>query len=150
MNTLKGTIYIRDNTWYKMANVVKMGISSFAKDRSAGYITGEVERGEYLLVIEIPLEKMRHIDNLLKYNFQSYHIYRGGGTEFYDRCITTLIEPYLQTLNIEYNVLTKSEIDTMERCQRIRNIKNINNVKNILGIESGRKNQFSIKSIIKI
>ena len=132
MNRQKGSIYIRDNTWYKMANVVKMGISSFAKDRSGGYITGEVERGEYLLVIEIPLEQMRCIDNLLKYNFQSYHIYRGGGTEFYDRCVINLIEPYLQSLNIEYNVLTTSEIETMERCERIRNIKNIKNVKGLI------------------
>ena len=44
MNQLKGTIYLRDNAWYKMENVIKMGIATFAKDRSNTYITGEVER----------------------------------------------------------------------------------------------------------
>ena len=53
MTQTKGTIYFRDNAWYKMENVIKMGIASFARDRANTYITGEVERGEYLSVIEI-------------------------------------------------------------------------------------------------
>jgi len=28
---MNGTIYIRDNPWYKSENVFKMGISNFAK-----------------------------------------------------------------------------------------------------------------------
>ena len=32
MNQLKGTIYLRDNAWYKMENVIKMGIATFVKD----------------------------------------------------------------------------------------------------------------------
>ena len=66
MNQLKGTIYLRDNAWYKMENVIKMGIATFAKDRSNTYITGEIERGEYICVYEIPLDKMRQLDNYLK------------------------------------------------------------------------------------
>ncbi len=127
----KGTIYLRDNAWYRMENVIKMGIASFAKDRSNTYITGEVERGEYISVIEIPLDKMRIIDTYLKSYFKPYNIYKGGGTEFYHRCIITLIEPYLQSLNIDFNVLTKHEIDTMQRCERLRNIPNINKIKQI-------------------
>ena len=127
----KGTIYLRDNTWFKRENVIKMGIASFAKDRSNTYITGEVERGEYILVIEIPLEKMRIIDNCLKNYFKPFNVYRGGGTEFYDRNIINLIELYLQKLNIEYRVLTKDEIDFMNRCERLRNLPNIKNIKNL-------------------
>lgn len=142
MNQSKGTIYLRDNAWFKKENVIKMGISSFAKNRENSYITGEIERGEYTLVIEIPLEKMRIIDNLFKYKFKEYNIYRGGGTEFYNRCIIDLIEPYLQELNIEYKVLTKEEINLMDRCERLRNIPNINNVKKIF-------NQLNLKNIIQ-
>ena len=87
MNQLKGTIYLRDNAWYKMENVIKMGIATFAKDRSNTYITGEVERGEYICVIEITLDKMKFIDKCLKHYFKSFHIYKGGGTEFYNRII---------------------------------------------------------------
>lgn len=142
MNQSKGTIYLRDNAWYKMENVIKMGIASFAKDRSNTYITGEVERGEYICIIEIPLDKMRMIDNILKSHFESYHIYKGGGTEFYNRSIIDLIEPYFKELNIEYKVLTKEEINLMNRCERIRTIPNIDKVKNII-------NQLKIKGFIQ-
>ena len=141
-NQSKGSIYLRDNAWYKMENVIKMGIASFAKDRNNTYITGEVERGEYICVIEIPLDKMRMLDKYLKTYFKSYHIYKGGGTEFYDRCIIDLIQPYLKSINIEYNVLTKEEINLMNRCERVRNIPNVNKVKTIF-------NKIKINNIIQ-
>ena len=65
MDKSKGNIYLRDNSWYKRENVIKMGIDSFVKDRNNTYITGEVERGEYICVIEIPLDKMKFIDKSL-------------------------------------------------------------------------------------
>ena len=142
MNKNKGTIYLRDTEWYRAKNVIKMGITSNPKDRSSNYITGEVERGEYILVVEIPLEKMKPIDDLLKYKFRNYHIYYGGGTEFYDRSIYNLVVPYLQTLNIEYKVLSKEEIDIMERCARIKNMKKIDQIKKII-------NQINFASFIE-
>lgn len=142
MNQPKGTIYFRDNAWYKMENVIKMGIASFAKDRSNTYITGEVERGEYIYVIEIPLDKMKLLDKYLKSYFKSYHIYKGGGTEFYNRCIVDLIEPYLRTLNIDYKVLTKEEINSLNRCDRLRNLPNIDKIKKII-------NKLNIKNFIQ-
>ena len=142
MNQLKGTIYLRDNAWYKMENVIKMGIATFAKDRSNTYITGEVERGEYICVIEIILDKMKFIDKCLKHYFKSFHIYKGGGTEFYDRCIIDLIEPYFKNINIPYKILTKEEINLMNRCERVRNIPNVDKVKKAF-------NQLKIKNIIQ-
>jgi hypothetical protein len=119
---MKGTIYLRDNAWFKREGVIKMGIASFAKDRSSTYITGEVERGEYILVVEIPLEKMRVLDVCLKGYFKPYHIYKGGGTEFYDRSMINLLVPYLQNLNLDYKVLSKEEILLMNRCERLKMI----------------------------
>ena len=142
MNQSKGTIYLRDNAWYKMENVIKMGIATFAKDRSNTYITGEVERGEYICVIEIPLDKMKIIDKCLKHYFKSFHIYKGGGTEFYDRCIIDLIEPYFKNVNTPYKILTKEEINLMNRCERVRNISNVDKVKKAF-------NQLKIKNIIQ-
>ena len=142
MNQLKGTIYLRDNAWYKTENVIKMGIATFAKDRSNTYITGEVERGEYICVIEIPLDKMKIIDKCLKHYFKSFHIYKGGGTEFYDRRIIDLIEPYFKNINIPYKIFTKEEINLMNRCERVRNISNVDKVKKAF-------NQLKIKNIIQ-
>jgi superfamily II DNA or RNA helicase len=142
MNQLKGTIYLRDNAWYKMENVIKMGITTFAKDRSNTYITGEVERGEYICVIEITLDKIKFIDKCLKHYFKSFHIYKGGGTEFYNRCIIDLIEPYFKNMNIPYKILTKEEINLINRCERVRNIPNVDKVKEAF-------NQLKIKNIIQ-
>ena len=142
MNQSKGTIYFRDNAWYKMENVIKMGVSSVVKNRSNGYITGEVERGEYICIIEIPLEKMKILDKCLKMYFKSYHIYKGGGTEFYNRCIMDLIEPYLQILNMEYRIFSKEEIYLINRCERVINIPNVNKVKQIF-------NQLNVNNIIQ-
>ena len=136
-----GYIYIRDNTWYKRENVLKIGISASTKDRNSTYITSEVESGEYIMVIEIPLCKMKILDKVFKYYFKSYNIYKGGGTEFYDRCIIDLIEPYLQKINIEYKVLTNEEITLINRLDRLRNLYNIDKLKNIF-------NQLNIQNII--
>jgi superfamily II DNA or RNA helicase len=141
MNTSKGFIYLRDNIWYQRENVIKMGITTFAKDRNNTYITGEIERGEYICLIEIPLDRMKILDKYLKVFCKSYNIYKGGGTEFYDRCVIELIEPYLNDINIDFKVLTKDEISSINRCDRIRNLPNAEKVKKLL-------NQINVKNII--
>jgi len=125
-----------------MKNVYKVGITKSIKDRNNTYITGEVERGEYLCLIEIQLDTMKLIDNCLKNYFKSLNVYKGGGTEFYKRCIIDLIEPYLDKMNISYTVLSKEEINLINRCERIRNIPNVENLKNIF-------NKLVVKDIIQ-
>jgi len=138
--TQKGAIYFRDNEWYKTENVVKMGVSSSLIDRSNTYITGEIIRGEYIYVIEIPLDKINIIDKMTKNYFKQYNIYKGGGTEFYNICIIELIEPYLKQTKLDYRVLTTDEINLLNRTIKIRNIPNLNKVKQFI-------NQISIKTI---
>jgi predicted helicase len=143
MNQLKGTIYIRDNEWFRSRNVVKIGIASYAKDRNSTYITSEPLAGEYIYVIEIPLDKMKILDKYLKLYFIPHNVYHiCSGTEFYNRCIIDLIEPYLKNINISYKVLTKEEINLMNRCERVRNIPNVDKVKKAF-------NQLNIKNIIQ-
>ena len=142
MNQLKGIIYIRDNELCRLKNICKQGITSFGKNRDDTYTTYEHARGTFILVIEIPLDKMKNIDKMLKNYLHQYNNYIDSGTEYYDRCIIDLIEPYLQKLNIEYKVLTQEEINSMDRCDRIRNIPNVDKVKNIF-------NQLKTNNIIQ-
>jgi plasmid maintenance system antidote protein VapI len=122
---MKGTIYIRDNEWWKSENVYKLGIAEYAKDRESTYITGELIRGEFVMLIHIELSKMKIVDNLLKYEFQNLNINKGGGTEFYDRSIKDLIIPFLDKIRIKYEILDVNEINRKIRIQLIRNkIKN--------------------------
>jgi predicted helicase len=142
MNISKGFIYLRDNNWWLRENVIKMGISTFAKDRNNTYITSEIERGEYICLIEISLDKMKILDKFLKTYFKPYNIYKGGGTEFYDRNIIDLLVSYLNTINVNFKVLTQDEINSINRCERIRNLPNIDNIKSIF-------NKIKIKNIIQ-
>jgi hypothetical protein len=85
---------------------------------------------------------MKILDNCLKSYFKSYNVYKGGGTEFYNRCIIDLIEPYLQNLNMNYRIFTKEEIYLINRYDRVKNIPNIDNIKNVF-------NQLNVNDIIQ-
>lgn len=119
----KGSIYIRDNEWWKKENVYKMGKADFAKDRESPYITGEPIRGEYVLILEMPYNKikMRLIDNLLKQHFQYLNVNKGGGTEFYERCIKDEIIPFLDKMKIEYVIKDVDDINRKIRKHHIQN-----------------------------
>ena len=125
MVELEGSIYFRDNPWFKQQHVIKMGITSNIKDRSNTYITGEIDPGEYILVIKIPIDKMNHLDKIAKRYFDSKKIYRGGGTEFYNRNIMNEIIPLLDMTNTHYRVLNKDEISLINRRDRRNRLINI-------------------------
>jgi len=91
------------------------------------------------VVFEVPIEKMGIIERLLQNKFRELNIKYDTGTEFYNKKIITLIEPYLITLRIKYRKLTKQEISDLVRRNRARktikkiNINNLtlNNVKSL-------------------
>ena len=143
MNQYKGTIYLRDNEWFRNRNVIKMGIATFAKDRNSTYITGEPIAGEFIYMIEIPLDKMKILDKYLKVCLKIYNVYViNSGTEFYNRCIIDLIEPNLKKTNIPYKILTKEQINIMNRYERVRNIPNVDKVKKVF-------NSLNVKNMIQ-
>lgn len=117
-----GYIYIRWNKSYEKHGAVKLGKTESIPNRNSNYITSEIERGHFIVVFSVPLKKMGIIENLLKTYFQQHNIYLDGGTEFFSNIIVDQIEPYLQTLNIEYQCLSKEEIDSLIRKQYIKNI----------------------------
>ena len=107
---MNGYIYIRDNEYYKTQNIYKLGITSSIKERDLTYATSEFKRGHFIYIVKVPLNKLRIIDKCLKNYFNPFNKYIDSGTEFYERQIINLIEPYLNKMNIEYKVLTKDEI----------------------------------------
>jgi hypothetical protein len=113
-----GYIYIRDNEWYMQNNVYKVGITTSIKDRSNTYITGEIYRGFYVKIYELHVNQsgLHLIDNLVTDKFKKdYNIYFNGGTEFYDRKIINMIEPYLNELNIKFICKTEDELKRINR-----------------------------------
>ena len=144
----KGYFYIRINKWWIQENVVKCGISQDPINRSSPYITGEFERGEYTYIVEILLNEMKILDKCFKEYFKEYNVYKGGGTEFYKNDIIDLIEPYLQKTNIIHKILSKEEINELNRINEYyERFKNLYKIKNIFN--NGRKNKIIKTNIIK-
>ena len=116
----KGYLYCRTNSSYRDENVTKVGITDNPSDRDSQYATGEVKRGYFIVVFEVPFECMRIVENLLQYEFRELNIKYDAGTEFYDEKIVYLIEPYLKESGIEYRKLSEQEISVMSRRNRVR------------------------------
>lgn len=127
INQIKGYIYIRNHPSYDFYNACKMGKASNIPERDNQYATGEIKRGYFEPVFEVPFEHMGNIETLLKNIFQEWNVKYDAGTEFYNKNIISLIEPNLVSIGIEFRRLSKEEINNLIRTHRIRNnLKKIN------------------------
>jgi superfamily II DNA or RNA helicase len=132
MNNQIGYIYLRYHESYEKNNARKLGKTINIPDRDSHYATGEIKRGHFEYVFEVPLKKMTIIEKLLQSEFSHYNIKHDAGQEFYNKKIMDLIEPYLQKLGVIYRKLEKDEISKLIRIQRIKNIFKKINVRNLI------------------
>lgn len=120
MNQINGYIYVRNHPSYDVYDACKMGKTINIPERDTQYATGEIKRGYFGEVFEVPIEKMGFIECSLQKKFPELNVKYDAGTEFYNKKIITLIEPYLITLGIKYRKLSKQEISDLVRCNRVR------------------------------
>lgn len=120
----KSYLYIRRHPSYDQHNACKMGITNDIPERDSTYVTGEIERGFFDPVIEVPKERSSIIEKMLQKYFtnRGFHIYKNGGTEFFKQNIIPLIVPYLEKTNIPFRVLSNTQIDELIRKYRERKI----------------------------
>jgi superfamily II DNA or RNA helicase len=148
MNSITGYIYVRSHPSYDIDDAFKMGKTHNIPERDTQYATGEIKRGYFQEVFEIPHEKQKIVERLLQYEFRESNIKYDAGTEFYNKAIITLIEPYLITLGIKYKKLSKQEISDLVRCNRVRKtIKKIN-IQSLIHILKSKKINTQINSYI--
>jgi predicted helicase len=110
-----------------MYNACKIGKTNNIPERDTIYATGEIKRGYFKLVLQVEKKELSNIENLLKEKFKELNIKYDAGTEFYNKKIIKLIEPYLNNMGIKYKKLSKEEIKNLVRCKRIKNDKQISN-----------------------
>jgi superfamily II DNA or RNA helicase len=134
MNSNIGYIYIRTSQSYDVYDACKMGKTINIPERDTQYATGEIKRGYFEVVFEVPIEKMGIIERLLQNEFCEFNIKYDAGTEFYNKKVITLLEPYLVTLGIKYRKLTKQEISDLVRCNRVRSTMKKINIKSLIYI----------------
>jgi len=133
MNSTDGYIYFRNHPSYDV-NVCKMGKTNNIPDRDSQYATGELKRGFFEAVFKVPIEKMGLVERLLQNQFRELNVKYDAGTEFYNKKIITLIEPYLITIGIKYKKLTKQEISDLVRCNRVRETMKKINIQSLIHI----------------
>lgn len=142
MNTINGYIYVRNHPSYDVDDACKMGKANNIPERDTQYATGEIKRGYFEAVFEVPIEKIGIVERLLQNEFRELNVKYDAGTEFYNKKIITLIEPYLIKLGIRYRKLSKQEISDLVRCNRVKNtIKKINIQSLIHILKSKRTNE---------
>jgi superfamily II DNA or RNA helicase len=107
-----GYIYIRTNEYWDIYDAFKLGKTTSIPDREQTYITSEIKRGGYIIVIEIDIELLDDLERQLQIYFNELNlgIKFNAGVEFYKKEIVDLIVPYFETNNIKYRILTNEEI----------------------------------------
>ena len=103
-----GYIYLRTHLSYDIYNVFKLGRTKNIPDRDSTYITGELIKGYFELVIEI-FDNQKYddvyVEKLLQTNFKDYNIQKTGGTEFYQQNIINEIHVLLLKTNINFKTI---------------------------------------------
>ncbi len=117
---MNGYIYVRNHQSYDVFNACKLGKASNIPERDSVYTTGEIKRGYFYPVYEVPRKQMGLIENFLKSKFNKFNIKIDAGTEFFNKEIIELIESHLIELKIKYSKLSREEIDNLIRCYRIK------------------------------
>ena len=132
MSQTNGYIYIRNHPSYDVDDACKMGKATNIPERDTQYATGEITRGYFEVIFEVPIKKMGMVERLLQNEFRELNVIHDAGTEFYNKKIINLIEPYLITLGIKYRKLSTQEISDLVRCNRECETPNINSLIHML------------------
>lgn len=117
-----GYIYIRTHPAYDLYNACKLGKAINIPDRDSQYATGEIIRGTFEAVFEVPNERVGIIERLLQNEFREHHVKHNAGTEFYDKAIIQRVVPYFKQIGITYRQLPGYELAELLRKHRIRKI----------------------------
>ncbi len=108
-----GYVYVRKHPSYDDFDACKLGSTKNINARDRQYVTGEVTRGHFALVLEVPLNLMKYVDRRLKEYFKEYSVTIDGGVEFYSKSIIPLIKSCLKDCGIKFKKIHKKDIDAL-------------------------------------
>lgn len=77
-----GYIYVRNHPSYYVHDACKMGKANNIPERDTQYATGEINRGYFEAVFEVPYRKVESIERLLQKEFRDLNIKYDAGSEF--------------------------------------------------------------------
>lgn len=127
-----GFIYIRQHHSYCYNKIIccKLGKSTNYIDRDSVYATGEIVRGLFTHIYQVPIDKMDIIEKLAHMAFKEYNVRFDGGQEFYTINIVDMLDSFFDKMNdilkIKTRKLDQKEISDMIRTKRKKIIKDEN------------------------
>lgn len=148
MNSTSGYIYVRNHPSYDIDDACKMGKANNIPERDTQYATGEIRRGTFEVIFALPIGKIGIVERLLQHEFRALNIHYDAGTEFYNKKIITLIEPYLVVLGIKYKKLTKQEMSDLVRCNRVKQTMQKINIRSFIQVLKSKRTNKQIVSYI--
>lgn len=125
-----GYIYLREHESYNIYNCYKLGKTVNIPERENTYITGEIKKGNFIMVLKVKINEVDLIEQKLKNYFIKINFYVDSGTEFFKKSILTEIEKYLSQNKIYFVKLKKEEINELKRNYREKNYFNKNDNQN--------------------
>ncbi len=120
---VKGYIYIRNHSSYDEHGVYKLGATEHFGRRDLTYKTGEFTRGKYVMIIEVPKDRMFSLEKIIQRYFKNYSRKRDGGSEFFSREILTEIMNFFKEIQIEHRLLTEEEIEEILKETRLQEMR---------------------------
>lgn len=130
MKSKSGYIYVRCHPSYETS--CKIGKTDNIPDRDSQYATGEIKRGYFEEVFEVT--NMGIVERLLQIEFKKFNVKYDAGTEFYDKKVIQMIEPYLKRIGIKYKRLTNQEINNLLRRNRVKKTMKKINIQSLIRI----------------
>jgi len=121
-NIIHSYIYIRTHESYELYDACKLGKANNIPERDSQYATGEIKRGHFESVFEVCCKQVLFIERILQAEFCELNLNYDSGTEFFNKKIISLIEPYLIKVGIKYRKLSLQEVSDLVRFNRVRKI----------------------------
>ena len=146
-----GYIYIRINEYWDTYNACKLGKTQNIPEREGGYVTCEIKRGTFIMVIEVEASILDDVEKRLQEHFKELHVFYGCGNEFFKKDIIDLIRPWFDDNDIRYRLLSVNEVDKLLRKDRESN-ENVNESSNATDymnnlIKSNEQQQYILENI---
>lgn len=82
INSTNGYIYVINHPSYDVDDACKISKANNIPERDTQYATGEIKRGYFEAVFEVPIEKMGIVERLLQNEIRELDVKYDDGTEF--------------------------------------------------------------------
>ena len=121
-----GYIYLRSHESYDKYNAYKLGKTEDCIGRNSVYISSEIKRGEFIMILQVSIIELSKIEIDLQKHFKQLNIFKEGGTEFFGKSIIELIKPYLEEKGYDFKEVKYLDLERNQKITENNNSESLN------------------------